>query len=357
MSSGASSLAAAVPGLARSDPRSPGITRERSGEGFRYRGPSGAEVTQREALQRIGALAIPPAWTNVWISPDPLGHIQATGVDSRGRTQYRYHQQWREQRDAQKFLHMLRFASVLPALRAATVEDLARGDLDRDRVAASAVRLIDLGLFRLGGEKYAELDHHYGATTLEKRHVTVTRDGMMFDYIAKEGKRRAITVTDDVVLPTVRALAHSDNGLDTLFSYQHGGSWRILHSHDVSNYIAARAGGHFTAKEFRTWNATVLMALALANAEPSLTAADRKRTIAASVREVANWLGDTPAVARGSYIDPRLIARYEADGHLPFVPQAPVALPATSEAEIAVAALLAAGGDDASPHGGGVSSG
>jgi len=202
MSPGASSLAAAVPGLTRSDPASPGITRERSREGFRYRDLSGAEVTQREALQRIGALAIPPAWTNVWISPDPLGHIQATGVDSRGRSQYRYHQQWREQRDAQKFLHMLRFASVLPALRAATVEDLARGGLDRDRVAASAVRLIDLGLFRIGGEKYAELDHHYGATTLEKRHVTVTRDGMMFDYIAKEGKRRAITVTDEVVLPT-----------------------------------------------------------------------------------------------------------------------------------------------------------
>ena len=126
MSPGASSLAAAVPGLTRSDPASPGITRERSREGFRYRDPSGAEVTQREALQRIGALVIPPAWTHVWISPDPLGHIQATGVDSRGRTQYRYHQQWREQRDAQKFLHMLRFASVLPALRAATVADLAR---------------------------------------------------------------------------------------------------------------------------------------------------------------------------------------------------------------------------------------
>jgi DNA topoisomerase IB len=342
MSPGASSLAAAVPGLTRSDPRSPGITRERSGEGFRYRDPSGAEVTQREALARIGALVIPPAWTNVWISPDPLGHIQATGVDSRGRIQYRYHQQWREQRDAEKFLHMLRFASVLPALRAATVEDLARGGLDRDRVAASAVRLIDLGLFRIGGEKYAELDHHYGATTLEKRHVTVTRDGMMFDYIAKEGKRRAITVTDEVVLPTVRALALSDNGLDTLFSYQHGGSWRILHSHDVSNYIAARAGGHFTAKEFRTWNATVLMALALANAAPSPAARSRERVIAASIRQVAGWLGDTPAVARRSYIDPQLITRYESAGELPTIPAVPVALPAPAEAEIAVATLLAA---------------
>jgi DNA topoisomerase I len=344
MSPGASSLAAAVPGLTRSDPSSPGITRERSREGFRYRDQSGAEVTQREALQRIGALAIPPGWTNVWISPDPLGHIQATGVDSRGRTQYRYHHHWREQREAQKFLHMLRFASVLPAFRAATVRDLARAGLDRDRVAASAVRLIDLGLFRIGGEKYAELDHHYGATTLEKRHVTVTRDSMMFDYIAKQGKRRAITVTDEAVLPTVRALAHCDNGLDTLFSYQHGGSWRMLHSHDVSDYIAARADGHFTAKEFRTWNATVLMALALANAAPSRAAPSRNRIIAASIREVAGWLGDTPAVTRKSYIDPRLISRYESVGELPTIPAAPVALPAPAQAEIAVAALLAASG-------------
>src|ERR1700751_4010640 len=137
--------------------------------------PSGAEITDLETLARIRALAIPPAWDSVWIATDPLGHIQALGVDSRGRTQYRYHQLWREQRDAQKFHHMLRFATVLPALRAATVEDLARAGLDRDRVAASAVRLMDLGLFRVGGEKYAELDHHYGATKLEKRHVTVTR--------------------------------------------------------------------------------------------------------------------------------------------------------------------------------------
>jgi DNA topoisomerase IB len=242
---------------------------------------------------------------------------------------------------------MLRFASALPALRAATVADLARGGLDRDRVAASAVRLIDLGLFRLGGEKYAELDHHYGATTLEKRHVTVTRDGMVFDYIAKAGKHRAITVTDDVVLPTVRALAGSDNGLDTLFSYQHGGSWHVLHSHDVGSYIAARAGGHFTAKEFRTWNATVLMALALANAAPSPAARARERVIVAGIREVAGWLGDTPAVARKSYIDPQLITRYESVGELPTIPAAPVALPAPAEAEIAVAALLTPGAADA----------
>src|SRR6202167_6065292 len=220
--------AAAVAGLVRSDPHGPGISRAKAGEGFRYRAPSGSDVTDAETLLRIGALAIPPAWTNVWISPDPLGHIQATGVDGRGRTQYRYHQLWRDQRDAQKFAHMLRFADALPALRTATLEDLKRRHLDRDRVAAGAVRLIDLGLFRIGGEKYAELDHHYGATTLEKRHVRVTRDGMMFDYVAKEGKHRAVAITDEAVLPTVRALARSGNGLDALFCWEHGGAWHSL---------------------------------------------------------------------------------------------------------------------------------
>ena len=175
--------------------------------------------------------------------------------------------------------------------------------------------------------------------------MRVTRDGIMFDYTAKWGKQRTIVIRDSLVQPTVRALARVDNDLDPLWCYEQDGRWHILHSRDVGNYIAARAGGHFTAKEFRTWNATVLMALALANAAPSSTLPGRQRTIAASVREVANWLGDTPAVARGSYIDPRLIARYESDGHLPAVPQAPVALPATGEAETAVAALLAAGRD------------
>ncbi len=336
-------LLSAVPGLTRSDPRGPGITRVRLGGGFGYRDPSGAEVTDAGTLRRIRDLALPPAWTGVWISPDPLGHIQATGVDGRGRTQYRYHQLWREQRDVQKFAHMLRFAAALPALRAATLHDLRRRALDRGRVTAGAVRLIDLGLFRLGGERYAELDHHYGAATLEKRHVSVRRDGVVFDYVAKEGKRRAITVTDPAVRPTVRTLARSDNGLDALFCWPEGGGWHQLHSHDVTAYIAEHAGGHFTAKEFRTWNATVLMALLLANAGPPATPRRAKSVITASIRGVADWLGDTPAVARASYIDPRLISRYSSDGGLATIPVRSAELPASAEAEAAVAALLAAG--------------
>jgi DNA topoisomerase I len=336
-----SPLAAAVPGLTRSDPHGPGIIRERSGGGFRYYDPYGAEVLDERTLHRIGTLGIPPAWKDVWISADPLGHIQATGVDSRGRTQYRYHQVWREQRDAQKFAHMLRFAEALPALRSATVRDLSRRHLGRDRVTAAAVRLLDLGLFRIGGERYAELDHHYGATTLQKDDVTVTRGGVAFDYIAKEGKRRTITVTDPAVRSAVRALVSSDSRSGSLFCFQDGDTWRPLRSHEVSSYIATRAGGHFTAKEFRTWNATVLMALLLANTDPAPSERRRKSAVTAAVRGVADWLGDTPAVARTSYIDPRVISRYTSDGQLVTIPRLPAVLPAAAEAEVAVAALLA----------------
>lgn len=348
----APSPAAATPGLIRSDPHGPGISRvpgigrvpgvsRMPGQaGFGYLDPSGAAITDGRTLDRIRALRIPPAWTGVWISADPLGHIQATGVDGKGRTQYLYHQLWRDQRDAQKFAHMLRFAAALPGLRDATLHDLTRRGLRRDRVAAGAVRLIDLGLFRVGGEKYAELDHHYGATTLKKTHVRLMRDGIMFDYVAKAGKERTIVVQDRRVLPIVRSLARQDTGLDALFVYQQGDGFHLLHSQQVNEYIAGRSGGHFTAKEFRTWNATLLMALTLASAGQAVDPDQRKRVVTASVREVARWLGDTPAVARGSYIDPRLIARYEATGGLPAIPAVPPALPAPAEAEQAVAGLL-----------------
>ena len=333
---------AAVFGLNRSDPRVPGLTRMRAGSGFGYLDLAGAEVSDASTLERIRALAIPPAWTNVWISPDPLGHIQATGVDSRGRVQYRYHQMWREQRDEQKFAHMLRFAAALPGLRDATLRDLRHRGLDRGRVAAGAVRLIDLGLFRIGGERYAELDHHYGAVTLEKQHVIVHRNGLQFDYTAKEGKHRTVTVADAAVLPTVRALAHTSNGLPALFCFQDArAAWHPLHSHDVSAYIADSSGGHFTAKEFRTWNATVLMALALASTGPPESEAAARKAVNAGVRAVATWLGDTPTVARSAYIDPRLISRYSTGAGLVGFPVGPVSLPAGAAAEEAVAGLLA----------------
>jgi DNA topoisomerase-1 len=336
----ASASGAAVSGLTRSDPHAPGIVRQQGAEGFRYRDASGVEITDSATRERIGALSVPPAWKEVWISPDPLGHIQATGVDSRGRTQYRYHQLWREQREVQKFSHMVGFARALPDLRTAAARDLRRPHLDRDRVAAAAVRLIDLGLFRIGGERYAELDHHYGAITLRKSDVTLMRDSVTFDYVAKEGKRRTISINDHAVVLVVGDLMHSNTTFETLFCHESDGAWRPLHSHEVSTYIAVSAGGHFTAKEFRTWNATVLMALFLANSGPAPTARSRKAAIVNGVREVAESLGDTPTVARNSYIDPRVISRYEADGQLPTIPRSAVALPAAAEAEVAVAALL-----------------
>ncbi len=331
---------AAVAGLNRTDVRGPGLTRLRAGTAFSYVDATGTQVTDPQTIERIRALALPPAWTSIWISPDPLGHIQATGVDRRGRTQYRYHELWRQQRDVEKFDHMLRFAAILPGLRESTVRDLGHRTMDRDRVAAAAVRLIDLGLFRLGGERYAELDHHYGATTLEKRHVSVHRDGLHFDYVGKEGQRRAITVTDQAVLPTVRALARSDNGLSELFCFRGvGPAWHRLHSHDVSAYIAENSGGHFTAKEFRTWNATTLMALLLAATAPPASQRAAKAAIRDAVRGVAQWLGDTPAVARASYIDPRIVSDYQS-GSLVGIPPLPARLPVDVAAEQAVAALL-----------------
>ncbi len=294
------SQGAAVPGLVRTDPHGPGITRARIPGGFRYLSRPGSEITDEETLDRIRALRIPPAWENVWISPEPLGHIQATGVDSRDRLQYIYHRLWREQRDTQKFAHMVRFAGALPALRTAAQQDLRRRGLTHDRVLGGMVRLIDLGLFRVGGERYAELDHHYGITTLQKRHVRVTRDGILFDYIAKAGKQRTIEVTDRLVQPTIRTLARSDNGDEALFCYEDGGAWHRLHSREVGNYIAARSGGHFTAKEFRTWNATVLMALVHAAERGTLgdRAGPQARHRRQRLREVARALGDTAEMVR-----------------------------------------------------------
>ena len=329
MSAEAPPPAAAVPGLTRSDPHGPGIIRERGGEGFCYRDPSGAAVTDPGMLQRIGALRIPPAWTEVWVSPDPLGHIQATGVDSRGRTQYRYHQVWREQRDAQKFEHMLRFAGALPALRSATVRDLGGRHLDRDRVAAG----------RGAADRPRPVPHRWGE-------VRRTRSSLRRDDAA-EARRHGDAGRCRVRLHRQGGQTPDDHGRrrggsgpscarwsaatipsSSLFCVQDAGSWRPLRSHEVTSYIATHADGHFTAKEFRTWNATVLMALLLANAEPAPTARSRKSTVIAGIRGVADWLGDTPTVARSSYIDPRLISRYESDGQLPAIPRLPAVLPA-----------------------------
>ena len=327
-------------GLNRSDVHGPGYTRVARGSGFAYLGPDGREVGDPAELERIRKLAIPPAWRDVWISPDPVGHIQATGLDSRDRRQYRYHALWRAERDAEKFGHALAFASALPQLRDVVGTHLARRPLDRDRVCACAIRVTELGLFRIGSERYAREDHTYGVASLERRHLTFRGGSAVFDYAAKEGKRRTVRVADAAALRTLRALHAAPAGLDQLFVYRAGGDWRHVTTGELVTYLHEHAGAGFTVKEFRTWNATLLAALALANAPPADSLRTRRRTTVAAVRQAATWLGDTPTVARSSYIDPAVLELYETSGTIGDLRPTAVELPAEPEAERAVLRTL-----------------
>lgn len=330
------------PGLRRSDLHAPGYGRSGSaGRETDYVDVSGRPLTNAADLDRIRHLAIPPAWRDVWISPDSMAHIQATGVDGRGRRQYRYHDLWRAERDAEKFDHMLRFAQALPELRLACETALARQHLDRDRVSACAVRITELGLFRIGNERYARDDHTYGVTSLEKRHVRVGPQQAVFDYTAKFGKRRTVRIVDPDVLHTLRALKREGKAETAqLFSYQQGERWHHLTPEELSSYVRQHAGGHFTVKEFRTWNATLLMALALAGVPPTNSLRLRRRAVLDAVREVASWLGDTPAVARSSYIDPAVPEHFESTGGMGSLAAARCVLPVPPQLEQAVVQLL-----------------
>jgi DNA topoisomerase IB len=260
---------------------------------------------------RIRALAIPPAWTDVWICPLPTGHIQATGTDAKGRRQYRYHDVWRVHRDREKFDHMLEFARELPELRAMCMEHLGRRGLTRDRVLACAIRLLDLGFFRIGTEGYAEQNQTFGLATMRKRHVDVSGNVVTFDYKAKYGKRRIQSIVDPQVVSVVTALKRRTGGGHELLAYRQGRLWVDVRSADINAFIRELTGAEFTAKDFRTWNATVLAAVALAVSEQS-SAAGRTRAVARAMQEVAHYLGNTPAVSRSSYVDPRVVDRYQA---------------------------------------------
>ncbi|HZG93532.1 MAG TPA: DNA topoisomerase IB [Mycobacteriales bacterium] len=303
-----------MPRLRRVDCSRPGIVRRRAGRGFVYEQFGRGRVSDPETLQRIADLAIPPAWTDVWICPYPNGHIQATGVDAAGRRQYRYHDDWRTRRDGQKFDRMLEFGKALPEMRARVFADLRGAGLTRDRVLACAVRLLDLGFFRIGTETYAARNNTFGLATMRREHVRVTRDGTIhFDYIAKSGKRRVVAMADSEVVAVVRALKRRRTDGPELLAYQSGGRWIDVKSHDINDYIRQVSCGEFTAKDFRTWNATVFAAVALAvSTEVPDKATARQRAVARAVQEVSHYLGNTPAVCRASYIDPRVIDLYEA---------------------------------------------
>ncbi|HTN24938.1 MAG TPA: DNA topoisomerase IB [Solirubrobacteraceae bacterium] len=299
--------------LRRSDPSGPGYARRRRGKGFQYLDEEGGRITDAEVVARITALVIPPAWQDVWISPDPFGHIQATGVDQRGRKQYVYHPRWRARRDVRKFDDMLAFARALPALRDVVERDIALGDMSREQVLACAARLLDLGFFRIGSEVYAVENETYGLATMRKDHVTTSGEVVRFDYVAKESKRRLQAITDPEVAAIVRTLKRRRGGGEELLAYKRDGRWCDVRSADINAYLKAATGIDVSAKDFRTWGATVLAAVGVAVIEPGeLTRSGRKRAIMRAVKEVAFYLGNTPAVARNSYIDPRVFDRFRA---------------------------------------------
>lgn len=300
--------------LRRSDSAGPGLARVRRGRGFSYLDEQGERIEDAEVLARIHELVIPPAWRDVWICPWPMGHIQATGVDAAGRKQYLYHPRWREDRDRQKFDDMVAFARDLPVLRTASQQLLEGSDkLTRDRVLACAVRLLDHGFFRIGSEDYAASNETFGLATMRKDHVRLEAEGeMAFDYIAKSGKRRVQGVVDPLSAEVVAKLKRRRGGGDELLAYKDGRAWRDVRSPDINAFIKERTGGEHSAKDFRTWSATLLAAQALAvSGEVAGTKTGRKRAITRAVKEVAFYLGNTPAVCRASYIDPRVIDAYE----------------------------------------------
>jgi len=304
-----------MPRLRRSDCSGPGIRRVRRGRGFAYVDDlTGAAVADTGTVERIRELVIPPAWEDVWICPWPNGHIQAIGSDARGRKQYRYHEQWRLHRDREKFERMLDFARALPHLRRTADRRLRGGEATRERVLAGAVRLLDRGFFRIGSEAYAEENETYGLATMKKRHVRLEPGNVLrFDYVAKGGKRRLQSIVDPQVYRLVDELKRRRGGGDELLAYKHHGRWRDVVSSEINEYIKEVTHGDFTAKDFRTWTGTVLAAVAVAvsgRAAGSRTA--RKRAITRAVQEVSHYLGNTPAVCRASYIDPRVFDRYAA---------------------------------------------
>ena len=301
-------------GLRRSEPGLGGLRRRRCGRGFRYLGPDGRPVTDPETLARIKALVIPPAWEDVWICADQDGHIQAIGTDAAGRRQYRYHDLWREQRDQEKHDRTLELGAALPRLREVAGRHLEGRGFTRERVLAAAVRLIELGFFRPGGEEYAAENGTFGLATILREHVTCGKGQLVFEYTAKDAKHREQAVAEEQVCALVRSLKRRKGGGGSLLAYRSGQRWHDVTAADINDYIRELSGGDFTAKDFRTWHATVLAAVGLAVSERAGGETARKRAIVRVVREVAGYLGNTPAVARASYIDPRVIERYE-QGH------------------------------------------
>lgn len=302
-----------MPRLRRVDCSGPGLSRRRRGKGFEYLDSDGNRIEDVTILQRIKDLGIPPAWTDVWICPCDNGHLQAVGTDAAKRKQYLYHEAWRTRRDQEKFDKMIDFASALPKIRHVTDQDLAQEGMSRERVLACAVRLLDRGFFRIGGEAYAETNDSYGLATMRKEHVRFDGREVIFEYVAKSGKERIQSVVDPAVYDVVKALKRRRGGGDELLAYKAANSWVDVKSADINVYLKHVSGGDYSAKDFRTWHATVLAAQALAvSFEAMASKTARKRAVTRAIQEVSHYLGNTPAVCRKSYVDPRVIDRFES---------------------------------------------
>jgi DNA topoisomerase IB len=283
----------------------------RRGKGFSYYDADGKLITDEATLQRIKELVIPPAWKKVWISPYRNGHIQAVGTDVAGRRQYLYHQRWQQERAEEKFDRVLEMSKELPGWRTAVAKDLTGKGLTRDRVLALALHLMDRGYFRAGGEQYAEENDSYGLATLLCEHVSVQRKAAAFDYPAKSGVQRTLQIEDAEVVRAVRELLRRDGRGERLLVCQTASGWVDLHADDINERFKALVGNEYSVKDLRTWHGTVLAAEAFVDADPPSSKRAVKRVEAAVMKEVAEALGNTPAVARGSYVDPRVVAGYE----------------------------------------------
>ncbi|MFH9821838.1 DNA topoisomerase IB [Streptomyces bobili] len=291
----------------------PGLTRLPHGRGFRYRDHHGQPLTDPEQLARIRALTIPPAWRDVWICPWPNGHLQAVGTDDAGRRQYLYHERFRAQQEQAKHAHVREVALALPELRARVRADLAGRGLSRSRVTACAVRLLDLGFFRIGSDRHTKVSETYGLTTMLREHVACGRGELAFCFPAKGGTELVRALVDEQAHAVVRALLRRRRGGERLLVFWERGAWHDLHGGDLNDALRRLAGTEVTAKDFRTWHATVLAAVALAvtTQEARATPAARRRQAARAAREVSRYLGNTPAVCRASYIDPRVFELFD----------------------------------------------
>lgn len=294
----------------------PGYGRRRSGKGFRYLDRDGSPLRDRDEVTRIKELVIPPAWQDVWISPDPRGHIQATGVDAAGRKQYLYHPDWRTERDEAKFDRVRELAGRLPRIRDRLCADLTNGrGLTRDRVLAAVVRLLDMGMFRVGGDQYAarEEDPSYGLSTLKPEHLRASGGCVLLEFPGKSGVEHQRTVGDGEVCAVLKDLKRRRRGEDRLFAYWDPSArrWQEVKADLINDYLREISGEQMTAKDFRTWHGTVEAARQLAEQGPQPTKTKRKKAVAKAMKDVAELLGNTPAVARASYVDPRVVEKFE----------------------------------------------